>query len=276
MSGEQDGLPPRPVDDDANAEPDANCPEVSLRELSQAYAEVLKQQEADGDGSSEQLDARAAGAAVETTGDPEGRPSAAGPLDLEQIDANDNAPCPVSPQSIVEAILFTGTPEGVVLTDRKIAAAMRDVSPDEVRRCVQALNREYQSQNSAFRIVEKNGHFSLQLIEALDEVQSDYYGRNRAARLSQSVINALAIVAYHQPVSRSDVDRIRARPSGSVLNQLLRRDLIATDDSENAAGKSQGRTYRTTARFLELFGLQSLKDLPQTSAVSDLEELTDH
>jgi segregation and condensation protein B len=191
---------------------------------------------------------------------------------LEQIDALDDGPCPVSPDSIVEAILFTGAPEGVALTDRKIAAAMRDVSPAEVRRSVAELNRQYEDQDRAFRIVEEAGHFSLQLIDEVNEVQNYYYGRNRATRLSQNVIDVLAIVAYHQPISRKDVEKIRAKPSGAVLNQLVRRDLIAPEDSETA----KVRQYRTTDRFLDLFGLQSIRDLPQTSVVSDLEELTDH
>jgi segregation and condensation protein B len=244
--------------------------ELSLKQLSEAYAQVLQEQDtATGEVADESVDIAIAEAEPVDDSESERRSPT---KSLEEVDAADNAPCPISPTSIVEAILFAGAPAGVSLTGKKIAAAMRDVSPKEVKKSVKKLNEQYEKNNAAFRIVEQSGQYTMKLGDDLIEVQNYFFGRNRAARLSQSAIDVLAIVAYNQPVSRRQVDKIRSKPSGAVLNQLIRRDLI---EFESAEKQKDGR-YRTTNRFLNLFGLDSIQDLPQTSAVSDLEELTDY
>ncbi len=77
----------------------------------------------------------------------------------------------------------------------------------------------------------------------------------RPPRLSKAALEVLAIVAYHQPITKAAIDAARGRDSGAVLEGLLERGLIA------AEGKHP-RRYRTTPRFLELFGLESLDELP--------------
>ena len=247
--------------------------ELSLAELSEAYASVLKQNERKGndeaveaeldehelDESAEDQDHRAA--------------SERKPATIHQMDAVDNASCQVSPKTIVESLLFVGSPTGERLTLKKIAAVMRDVSPKEVKKTIEELNEGYQEQNTAFRVVEDEGHYMLQLCDDLREVQNYFFGRNKAAKLSQGTIDVLAIVAYHQPISKSKIEKIRSRPSGSVIGQLIRRNLITQIDGES---KKKEKRYQTTDRFLQLFGLETLDDLPQTSVVSDLEELTDY
>jgi len=89
----------------------------------------------------------------------------------------------------------------------------------------------------------------------------------RPPRLSKAALEVLAVVAYHQPISKAEIDAARGKDSGAVLEGLLERGLIA------AEGKHP-RSYRTTRRFLEVFGLQSLDDLPQPPA-AELPELRD-
>ena len=91
-------------------------------------------------------------------------------------------------------------------------------------------------------------------------------------RLSQSVIDVLAVVAYNQPVTRDQVDKIRGRSSGSVLNQLVRRELLSIEPGKT---DPKVRYYSTTDRFLDLFHLEEIADLPQSHEVSDIEELAD-
>ncbi len=86
-------------------------------------------------------------------------------------------------------------------------------------------------------------------------------GRSRQARLSQAAVETLAIVAYRQPISAEEVNRLRGVPSGGVLSHLVRRRLLCLERPAHAPRKAY---YRTTERFLELFGLQSLADLPQS------------
>jgi len=79
--------------------------------------------------------------------------------------------------------------------------------------------------------------------------------RPRPPRLSRAALEVLAIVAYHQPVTKAEIDAARGKDSGAVIEGLLERGLIA-------ARPGRPRRYLTTARFLELFGLSSLEELP--------------
>ena len=91
-----------------------------------------------------------------------------------------------------------------------------------------------------------------------------FYREEKAATLSQSVVDVLSLVAYLQPVTKKQIEAKRHKPSGSLLNQLIRRKLLEIE-RKKIDGKSQ-TLYRTTDRFLDLFGLDSLEELPKSQA----------
>jgi segregation and condensation protein B len=93
------------------------------------------------------------------------------------------------------------------------------------------------------------------------------YGSMREARLSQAALDVLALVAYRQPVTKQEVESLRGAESGGVLRQLVRLGLVAVQRGE--AGQREV-SYGTTPRFLTLFQLRSLDDLPRTQ---DLQQL---
>ena len=236
MSGDRPKL--RVELDDVDVHADSNQEELSLRQLSEAYAQVLQ-----GFGAADETNAEDHNrnqqpvghdiSNLEVESNSDAATSSVKPQSLKEIDAIDNACCPISPQSIVEAVLFVGAPAGVRLTGKKLAALMRDVSPEEVKKTVGELNHEYEQRNSAFRIVEESGNYKMQLSPDLIAVQNHFFGRDRSTTLSQGAIDVLAVVAYNQPVSRPQVDAIRARPSAGVLNQLIRRNLIVADQTSS-------------------------------------------
>jgi segregation and condensation protein B len=76
----------------------------------------------------------------------------------------------------------------------------------------------------------------------------------------------LAIVAYHQPIALDQIDRLRGRSSGALLNQLVRRRLLTVQWTND---RPRRRVYRTSDRFLDLFHLQSLDDLPHQDEWAD-------
>ena len=80
------------------------------------------------------------------------------------------------------------------------------------------------------------------------------------------------MVAYHQPVTKVEVENTRGKPSGSVLSQLVRRDLLEIEVTKD---KPARRLYRTSKRFLDLFQLNDVQDLPQSHDVSEFEEYID-
>ncbi|MCA9151571.1 MAG: SMC-Scp complex subunit ScpB, partial [Planctomycetales bacterium] len=75
----------------------------------------------------------------------------------------------------------------------------------------------------------------------------------------QAAVDCLAIVAYHQPIERDLVEKLRGQNSGSLLSQLVRRELLQVEVTNERPRK---KLYRTTDRFLDLFGLDCLADLP--------------
>ncbi len=108
----------------------------------------------------------------------------------------------------------------------------------------------------------------LTLRHRFKDVAERLYGQSRDARLSPAAIDVLSLVAYRQPVAKQEIDSLRGAESGALLRQLVRRGLVAIVQR----GESSRREvlFGTTARFLELFQLHGLDDLPQTQ---DLERL---
>jgi len=167
----------------------------------------------------------------------------------------------ISPRNILEAMLFVGNENNSPLTSAQVAELVRGVEPQEVDELVVQLNQLYDKEGCPYRIVHVNNGYRLELRAKFHRLRDRFYGRIRRARLSQVAIDVLAIVAYNQPVSRREVDRLRRKPSGALLSQLVRRKLLELqrrNDSENTP------CYFTTNRFLALFHLESLDELPQS------------
>jgi segregation and condensation protein B len=220
---------------------------LSLEELGQAYAAAL-------------------GKGADPYAEPAPVPVAQ-PLELladlpDGIAADDDEEsCEITPRSILEAILFVGHPTGEPLTSERIAALMRGVRPAEVDELVQDLNEEYAARDAAYTIVSVGPGYQMVVRQEFAPLRDHFYGKVREARLSPQSIEILAIVAYQQPIATDQIDRLRGKPSGAVLSQLLRRDLLRL---ERPQAKHEKPVYRTTDRFLDLFGLESLEELPRS------------
>jgi segregation and condensation protein B len=172
---------------------------------------------------------------------------------------------PPSVVQIVEALLFVGG--GALALDRA-RAAVRGLTEAQFAEAIDSLNRRYRSQGRPYAIQRKEQGYVMTLRPRFHSVIDFLYGQAKEARLSTAAIDVLSLVAYRQPVSKQEVDSIRGYESGALLRQLVRRGLIAI--AQRAEADRREVTYGTTARFLELFELTSLDDLPQTQ---DLQKL---
>ena len=170
-------------------------------------------------------------------------------------------PCPLSPRSILEAMLFVGNRENRPLTPARAAELMRDVEPDEIPGLVDELNRRYAAGGAPYRIVGEGDGYRLTLDREFSPMRNRFYGRIREARLSQAAIDVLALVAYQQPLTGEKIGRLRGKPSNHVLAHLVRRGLLRIERPE---AKRRTPHYYTTERFLRLFNLQTLDDLPRS------------
>jgi segregation and condensation protein B len=225
---------------------------LSLNELSQAYAALLAQ-------GADPYPQGADSAATQNVSIP-------GEIEIERPLAETAAEetFEVTPRSILEAILFVGHPSGEPLTSERMAALMRGVRPAEIDDLVRDLNAEYESQAAPYTIESVGPGYRLTLRPEFAALAAAFHGRVREARLSQAAIDVLAIVGYHQPIPAAEIERLRGKPSGALLSQLVRRDLLAL---ERPAAKGEVARYRTTGRFLELFGLEDLSELPRSHDV---------
>jgi segregation and condensation protein B len=237
---------PEPNPQDAS-EPAAAKSPLSVERLRQAFSQMLGKRPAEPPVETDQSNAQ------ESTTQ----------LADDQL-ANDDG-CPISPQSIVEAMLFVGRPDARPLSSREMAAAMRGVSPREVEAAIQSLNELYQRDAAPYEIAHQAGGFRLVLREEFARVRDKFYGRVREARLSPAVIEVLSLVAYHQPITVARIDQFRGSPSGGLLRSLVRRELVRV---ERPPDRPRQPDYYTTARFLRLFGLTSLDELPRPTELT--------
>lgn len=186
------------------------------------------------------------------------------PVEIEPPSTGAEDNCAIAPRTIWEAILFVGQPGNQPVRARDVAKLMRGVTPAELDELVQELNQTYESEDAPYRIVSVGDGYRMEVVPECRAVEARMLGKAKEAKLSQSQVETLAIVAYHQPVTATEMQERRGRPSGSVLRQLVRRGLITVEP-----GESRGREkYRTTTRFLQVFHLRGLSDLPQ---VQDLD-----
>ena len=124
---------------------------------------------------------------------------------------------PPTPLQIVEALLFVGGPP---LTAEVAADAIRGLSPDQFRECIDALNRLYRAQNRPYSVVHGPSGYVLRVGRKYAAVRERLFGGPREARLNQPALDVLSLVAYRQPVTKSEVDAARGADSGGVLRQL--------------------------------------------------------
>jgi segregation and condensation protein B len=165
----------------------------------------------------------------------------------------------VSPVQVIEAALFVG---GAPLTARKICGLVRgSFDTSFVEQTLEELNEAYLAQGRPYEIRLGEGGYRLELRSEYDRLRHRVYGSGpREVRLAQDVLEVLALVAYRQPISQKEIESHGKDNAGNLLRQLLRRDLISF---ERGPGGRKDLQYQTTPRFLSVFGLASLEDLPQ-------------
>jgi len=225
----------------------------SLDELSGIYAALLQRE--NGEAIEPAAGPGADGEQVEdaTEDDPEDA--------TEDVPREPEATVEVTPTSILEAMLFVGNPENEPLKSKQVAALLRGVSPREVDRLVTELNERYERRGCPYRVDSVGAGYLMRLHPDFSRFRDKFYGRIREARLSQQAIDVLAIVAYRPGATRAQIDELRGRNSSSILSQLVRRQLLRLERSED---KPRKPCYFTTDRFLALFGLEQLEELPQS------------
>lgn len=167
-------------------------------------------------------------------------------------------------QYAIEGILFAA---GEPVKAAKLAAVL-DTDLETVKEAVRLLKYNYDTELRGIMIIELDDGYQLCSRPEYYAYIQEILGEQRRQALSNAAMEALAIVAYKQPITRGQVEFIRGVNSDGAMNRLIERDLIEETGRLDAPGRPI--LYSTTQNFLRCFGLKSPKDLPEV----DLKEIT--
>ena len=159
---------------------------------------------------------------------------------------------------IVEALIFASD---APLGAEEISRADESLDEDTVQESIAVLRKHYQEEGHAFDIVEVSGGYQLLTRPEFAPYLERFETVPRPSRLSGPALEALAIIAYRQPVSRLEVESIRGVSSSGVIRTLADRGLVDVVGRDEGLGRPL--LYGTTAQFLEHFGFDSLNELPR-------------
>ncbi len=156
----------------------------------------------------------------------------------------------------VEALLFVSDEP---VTAVRLATFL-ETTPEKMDAVLGALAQEYEQANRGMQLREVAGGWRFYSHPAYHEIIEKYVVSWDTRRMSQAALEALAVIAYHQPVTRAAVNAIRGVNSEGVVSSLVEKGLVKELGREKGAGGAI--LYGTTRTFLEKFGLKSVKDLP--------------
>ncbi len=157
----------------------------------------------------------------------------------------------------IEAALFAADEP---LNARKLAIAADLSDPAQVRRLVQKLNDFYDQDQTAFQVEEIAGGWQLTTRPQFHKWLVRLRRTHSDPKLSAAALESLAIIAYKQPITRADIEAIRGVQCGELLKHLMEKGLVKIAGRDDSLGRPV--LYGTSKKFLEVFGLNSLKDLP--------------
>ncbi len=164
---------------------------------------------------------------------------------------------------IVEALLFAVQEP---ISVRKISEIVEGTEAKEIREVIQQLREEYDTNDMVFQIEEIANGFQLLSRPEYHEWISKIRKKSGESKLSQQALETLSIIAYKQPIIRADIEAIRGVQSGQMIRTLIEKGLVKITGRDEVLGRPL--LYGTTTKFLDHFGLKSIKDLPK---VEDLE-----
>ena len=168
--------------------------------------------------------------------------------------------------SVLEGLLFVAGDDGITLEE---ASYILELERSAVRQLLDELKKRLEDENSGLELLFTASHYKLVTKASLKSYIEKYAVSPYSSQLSQASLETLAIIAYKQPVTRVDIESIRGVQSSGSIQKLLLRDLIEEAGRLETPGRP--KLYKTTAYFMDYFGLESLDALPDASDLFDLD-----
>jgi len=181
------------------------------------------------------------------------------PIEAEpQIEATDNETGhEATVESVVEAVLFASDEP---LRDARLAD-IAGTTTKQIKEQIGNLNEKYEANNNTFRIEQIAGGFQMLTLPMYNHWLKKLLRARSDGKLTSAALETLAIIAYKQPIIRADVESIRGVAAGEMIRNLMYKGLVKIVGKAEVLGRPM--LYGTTKKFLEIFGLNSLKDLPK-------------
>lgn len=189
------------------------------------------------------------------TGLPEPQPTTIEPAAAESIDK----------LSQLEAVLFLAREP---ISTRKLAKLAKLADGTEARTLLKQLSKRYDQRGRALQVVEVAGGFQLLTRPHLAPWIGRLHGVAQEVRLSAPALETLSVVAYRQPVVRAEIEAIRGVQCGEILRVLMERDLLRIVGRADELGRPF--LYGTTKKFLQVFGLRRLEQLPEIDQIHNI------
>jgi segregation and condensation protein B len=172
-------------------------------------------------------------------------------------------------KNIVEALIFASDEEITTKEIKDLLDGFKiSVSLKEIDSSIDELNSDYEQNSNAFEILKVAGGYVFATRRKFSHFLGKLSAETQKKKLSQSAIETLAIIAYKQPITRTEIEFVRGVNVDYIVNSLLERDLITIKGRANGPGRPI--LYGTTASFLKVLGLNALEDLPKLKEINDI------
>ena len=169
-------------------------------------------------------------------------------------------------QQDIEAVIFASEEAVTLQTVRQVTG--RDLDSAEFQSIIEKLNAEYAQTGRTFHIHRIAGGYRFLSRPEFSDILKKLLAPNIRRRLSQSILEVLAVIAYTPPVTRGEIQQIRGVSPDYAIDRLLLRGFIEVRGRADSPGKPL--QYGTTKEFLDLFHLSSLKDLPKLREIKEI------
>lgn len=168
--------------------------------------------------------------------------------------------------SIVESFLFA-TDRPASLASLKVPFKGTNIKTKQIKQALETLASDYADAKRGFTLEEVSGGYQLRTKS--DNVTFLRHGvKARPFKLSGPALEVMSIVAYKQPITKSEIDQIRGVESGHLLRALMEKGLVAFGEKSDLPGRPM--YYQSTKKFLEIFGLRNIKELPSPQEIDQL------
>jgi segregation and condensation protein B len=161
-------------------------------------------------------------------------------------------------ESVVEAVLFASDEP---LTAERLANIV-EINVRQIKQHIESLNEKYENCSNSFRIEQIAGGYQMLTLSQYNHWLKKLLRVRGDSKLTPAALETLAIIAYKQPIIRADIESIRGVAAGEMIRGLMYKGLVKIVGRAEVLGRPM--LYGTTKKFLETFGLNSLKDLPKT------------